>query len=104
MIARLEGTKEGPAPSTIAGDGQGDNLCMRLAGALVPALADHLAIGGQDDGAHERIRGNQTAALGCEFQRSPDIRFVVHDEPFPERGGQCGAHADAKHERPPSAA
>lgn len=69
MRARLERDVEGRSTRLLPGGGESASLCVRQAGALVPALTDDSALA-DDDCADERIRpGRSTAALG-KLERS----------------------------------
>ena len=62
MTARLEGDVERRAACGLAGGGQGVDLGVRSAVAVVPALADAGAVA-HDHGADERVGLDGAAAL-----------------------------------------
>ena len=72
--ARLERHVERRAPRALAGGPKRVHLGVRLAAALVPALADDLAVA-HDDGADERIRIRRPAPALGELERA--LRCVM---------------------------
>ncbi len=75
MTAGLEGHVGGGAACILAGLAQGMDLGVRLAGADVPALADHLAVLDQH-AADARIRMGGVQPLARQFQGAGHVQRV----------------------------
>ena len=78
VAARLEVHEQRGAARAIAGVVEREDFRVRLAGARVPALADHDAVRRDDDGADHRIRRRDAFGRGRMKQRAPHEVGVGH--------------------------
>ena len=74
MCARLHRHEERCALRALAGRFERNHLGMRFAFALVPALADNLAVA-HDDSSDDRVRIRRAAAALRELERAFEAHF-----------------------------
>ena len=90
VAAGFQGDVGGGAARALPGLAQGMHFRMGLAGALVPALAQHRTVA-HDDAADARVgRGGEQAALG-QLQRAGHEGIVGGGEGVVEHGGAAAA-------------
>ena len=77
VAAGLKGDVGGGALRLFAGHAERVHFSMRLAGAIVKALADDFAVF-HNDAADIRVRMGGKASARGKLQRSRHVHFVLH--------------------------